>query len=110
MLTFFHWIKQISLFKFLKKSIVARTVFLSSAESSGSEAHDQLQQRLAEITSLSGELAAAKDKIAFYSKVQEIRTIVVIKRYLLLAFSITTTRVPKTLFLTCIPYSTTYRN
>ncbi len=50
-------------------------MFLPSAESSGSEAHDQLQQRLAEITSLTAELAAAKDKIATYSKVQEIRTI-----------------------------------
>jgi hypothetical protein len=50
-------------------------VFLSSAVSSGSEAHDQLQQRLAEITSLSAELAAAKDKIATYSKVNEIGTI-----------------------------------
>ncbi len=50
-------------------------MLLPSAESSGSEAHDQLQQRLAEITSLSAELAAAKDKIATYSKVQEIRTI-----------------------------------
>jgi hypothetical protein len=53
-------------------------VFLSLAESSGSEAHDQLQQRLAEITSLSAEIAAAKEKIATYSKVQEIGTIPIV--------------------------------